>query len=92
MLILDHVAVNVTDYARSRRFYERALEPLGIRVVMEFGSYCGFGRDKPDFWIGAGAASYQRSAQLAPITPVHIAFAARSLAEVDAFWTARRAA
>jgi hypothetical protein len=43
------------------------------------------GRDKPDFWIGAGAASYhQRPVQLAPITPVRVVFAARSPADVEA--------
>ena len=30
--VIDHVGVNVKDYAVSRRFYEQALEPLGYRV------------------------------------------------------------
>jgi catechol 2,3-dioxygenase-like lactoylglutathione lyase family enzyme len=93
MPILDHIVVNVTDLTRSKLFYEKALAPLGVTVVMEYGKGCGFGRDKkPDFWIGQGAASYQRPEHLSAITPIHVAFAARSRAEVDAFYKAAMAA
>ncbi len=87
--ILDHVTLIVKDYARSREFYEKALAPLGIKRVMEFGQACGYGRDrKPDFWIGTGPTSFQKPEQLRTITPTHIAFKARSHAEVDAFYQA----
>jgi catechol 2,3-dioxygenase-like lactoylglutathione lyase family enzyme len=93
MAILDHIGINVTDYARSKAFYEKALAPLGVSAVMEFGTACGFGRDgKPDFWIGQGAASFQKPEHLSPITPLHVCFAARSRAEVDAFHAAGLAA
>ncbi len=89
MPILDHVTLVVSDYARSKAFYQKALAPLGIEVVMEFGQACGFGRDKkPDFWIGMGPTSFQKADQLQIITPTHIAFAARSRAEVVAFYNA----
>ena len=89
MPIIDHLNLNVTDYARAKRFYDQALAPLGIRLVMEFG---GFGRERPEFWIAAGATSYQTPAQIKPITPVHVAFAARDRGEVDAFHAAALAA
>lgn len=93
MSSLDHISLNVSDYARSKAFYERVLEPLSIKLVMEFGPAGGFGRDgKPDFWIGTGPTSFQRPEHLAPITPIHVAFAARSRAEVDAFFAAAIAA
>jgi predicted lactoylglutathione lyase len=93
MPILDHIGLNVMDFARSRAFYEKALAPLGVSVIMEFGTWCGFGRDKkPDFWVGQGIASFQKAEQLQPITPVHVCFAARSRAEVDAFYKAAIAA
>jgi catechol 2,3-dioxygenase-like lactoylglutathione lyase family enzyme len=93
MSILDHVTLVVSDYKASKAFYEKALAPLGIKVVMEFGQACGFGRDgKPDFWIGTGPASFQKPEQLQIITPTHIAFAARSRAEVQAFHDAAIAA
>jgi catechol 2,3-dioxygenase-like lactoylglutathione lyase family enzyme len=29
--VIDHIALNVTDYARSKAFFSKALEPLGYR-------------------------------------------------------------
>ena len=90
---LDHVTLTVGDYARSRAFYEKALAPLGIAKIMEFGQACGFGREgKPDFWIGAGPASFQKAEHLRIITPTHIAFVARDRGEVEAFYAAALAA
>lgn len=83
--MIDHIGIEVADYGRSRAFYERALAPLGYTVVMEVtremtGGYegCGFGPPgKPHFWIGKGDGE--------PVRGAHIAFAARSRAQVDAF-------
>lgn len=89
MSILDHVTLMVSDYARSKAFYEAALAPLGITPLMEFGKACGFGRHgKPDFWLGEGPTSFQTPEQLKVITPIHLAFKARSRDEVDAFFQA----
>ena len=51
--MLDHVGINVSDYDRSREFYERALAPLGFSLLMEpIPRTGGFGSDgKPWFWI-----------------------------------------
>jgi catechol 2,3-dioxygenase-like lactoylglutathione lyase family enzyme len=93
MAILDHIGINVTDIARSKAFYTDALRPLGITLVMEYGPACGFGKNgKPDFWVGAGKTSFQSPEQVAVITPVHVCFAAKDRAEVDAFYTAAIAA
>jgi catechol 2,3-dioxygenase-like lactoylglutathione lyase family enzyme len=89
MPVLDHVTLVVSDYTRSKAFYEKALAPLGIRKIMEFGQACGFGRQgKPDFWIGTGPASFQKPEHLRVITPTHVAFAAHDRAEVEAFYAA----
>ena len=74
----DHVGLTVSDLERSRAFYAAALAPLGITALARFGSFIGFGREHPQFWIGAGTVS-----QPAPRT--HVAFAAVSRLEVDAF-------
>nr|WP_293250689.1 VOC family protein [Nannocystis sp.] len=93
MSILDHLTVNVRDYARSKAFYAQALAPLGITLAMEYGEACGFGRGpKPDLWIGGRPSSFHTSEQWATITPIHLAFAARSRDEVDAFHRAALAA
>ncbi len=75
--MFDHVGINVRDYGESRAFYERALEPLGYGVVMEFGHACAFGKDgKPSFWV----------VQREPFgTGTHVAFESPDRVTVDAF-------
>lgn len=91
--IVDHLGLNVTDYARSLAFYRAALAPLGIELLREFGPVGGFGRGgKPELWISGRTGSYQTDAQAASPTPIHVALAARSRAEVDAFYAAAIAA
>ncbi len=82
--MLDHIGLLVSDYAKSRRFFESALGPLGYKVVMEFaGSTAGLGAEgKPDFWISGGD----------PVAQVHVAFASPDRTTVDAFYKAALAA
>jgi catechol 2,3-dioxygenase-like lactoylglutathione lyase family enzyme len=94
--LIDHIGVDCTDFGRSRAFYERALAPLGLTVVMEVtrqtsGGYegCGFGQDgKPEFWIGSNSARPSRPVQRS----LHVAFRAADRATVDAFHAAALAA
>jgi catechol 2,3-dioxygenase-like lactoylglutathione lyase family enzyme len=88
MAIIDHITLTVSDYARSKAFYEKALAPLGIKLMMDFGQACGFGREKPELWIGVGPASFQKPEHLKVISPMHVAFSAASRADVDAFYRA----
>lgn len=83
--MLDHVVINVSDLDASRAFYESALEPLGMGVILDFSERgtVGLGKDgKPDFWIRRGDAT----------APVHVAFAAPDRPTVDAFHDAAIAA
>jgi len=88
--VIDHVGFPVSDYARSKAFYERALAPLGYVLLMEVqqkeqeAKAAGFGADgKPDFWIG-GEGGLDRA--------VHIAITAKDRPSVDAFYQAAIAA
>ena len=82
--MLDHIGFQVKDLEASRTFYLAALAPLGIGAAMEFGGHVGLGRDgKAQFWISQGPA---------PASGLHLAFRARSRAEVDAFYAAALAA
>ena len=76
--MIDHVGFSVSDYPRAKAFYERALAPLGYKLVMEVTAQAtgqpaaGFGSGgKPDFWIG-GEGKLEK--------PVHIAIAANDRA------------
>ena len=90
--MLDHVGFAVSDAERSRRFYERALAPLGITLIMSVtpeqteagGTAHGFGSDgKPYFWVGDNERVGEGT---------HVAFTARTRTEVDAFYEAALAA
>jgi catechol 2,3-dioxygenase-like lactoylglutathione lyase family enzyme len=82
--MLDHVGIPVSDFERSKRFYEEALSPLGYELIMEpRPGAAGLGcLGKPDFWIGQGEPGH----------PVHVAFAAADRASVKAFHEAAVAA
>ena len=94
MSILDHVTLVVSDYARSKAFYEKALAPLGIRRIVEFGQAAGFGKDgKPAFWIGAGPASFHRARAPRGSSRRHTSPSwPRTAREVEAFYEAALAA
>ena len=90
--MLDHVGFAVADTERSRLFYEKALAPLGITLIMSVtpemteagGTAHGFGSGgKPYFWIGDNERVGEGT---------HVAFAAGTRAEVDAFYRAAVAA
>jgi len=89
--VLDHIGMPVSDIARATDFYLKALAPLGIAMIMQIsaeqtgnGAAVGFGAEgKPFFWIGEGEKAGDH---------VHVAFAAQSRAEVDAFYQAALAA
>jgi catechol 2,3-dioxygenase-like lactoylglutathione lyase family enzyme len=89
--MIDHTGVTVSDPAKSRRFYEQALAPLGYKMMMEIpveftgGTVVlGFGvPPKPDFWMNQGTPQ---------VPHIHIAFHADTRAAVDAFYRAAIAA
>ena len=88
--MIDHIGFSVSDYARAKTFYEKALAPLGYVLVMEVqqdendAPAAGFGAGgKPDFWIG-GEGGLNK--------PVHIAITAKDRAAVEAFYQAAIAA
>jgi catechol 2,3-dioxygenase-like lactoylglutathione lyase family enzyme len=88
--MIDHTGIPVSNWDKTREFYDAALAPLGVsmlHVVPEQHTggikVCGYGRDKPDFWLN-------ESGETGPGR--HYAFSARSRAEVDAFYAAAIAA
>lgn len=90
--MIDHLGFPVGNFEESKAFYLKALAPLGIALVMEVtpemtggeDSACGFGvGEKPFFWIAPGKRIEDR---------LHIAFAAETRQQVDAFYKAALAA
>ncbi|MCD6732718.1 MAG: VOC family protein [Burkholderiaceae bacterium] len=82
--MFDHVGFGVSNLAESKAFFLKALEPLRVALVMEGPYGVGIGQNnKPSLWL------HQTQGVTAPL---HIAFAAASRAEVDAFYKAALAA
>jgi catechol 2,3-dioxygenase-like lactoylglutathione lyase family enzyme len=85
--MIDHIGIGASDFAASRRFYDAALEALDLGAVMEVtpeqtGGYhgVGYGKDgRPFFWLGNDGPRG---------SGIHVAFAASSRSQVDAFHAA----
>ena len=79
--MLDHVSIGVADLGRTKRFYDKALGPLGYSCLSESGDTLGYGHDGVQLWI------YQTKR---PITPeptsgLHFSFVAPSRDSVSKF-------
>ncbi len=84
--MFDHVKFGVRDYAASKAFYVAALAPLGVVAGSEGVPTYGIE------FVGNGVPSlclFQTDEQPAHL---HIAFMARTRAQVDAFYRAALAA
>jgi catechol 2,3-dioxygenase-like lactoylglutathione lyase family enzyme len=86
--MLDHLGIAVSDVGRSKAFYDAALAPVGIAMIVEVsgdltatgGTACGYGKGgKPFFWF----AHHENVGE-----GVHVAFAVETRALVDAFYEA----
>lgn len=76
--MIAHTSLHVRDYQRSKDFYIGVLATLGYTQNMEFDEAAGFNDGKnTDLWISKSEHE---------IDPGHVAFEAKSKAEVDAFY------
>jgi len=83
-MVLDHIGFNVSDFAKNKDFFVKALQPLGIGIVSEGPGWAMIGKDrKGQFWFGSFGNSPG---------PIHIAFAAQSREQVRMFHAAALAA
>jgi catechol 2,3-dioxygenase-like lactoylglutathione lyase family enzyme len=81
--MIAHTGLAVSDYRVSKEFYKKVLAPLGYTNNMEYGEAGGFNDGKnTDFWIGEKDV----------VGKSHLAFEAKSKAEVEAFYAAALAA
>jgi catechol 2,3-dioxygenase-like lactoylglutathione lyase family enzyme len=86
-VVIDHLTIGVSDLARSRDFYSRALLPLGFSEIGKWHE----GDVEIDFGLEE-AADFAISTAYPTGAPVHVAFAADRREQVDAFHAAAVAA
>lgn len=82
--MLNHVSIGARDLARSRRFYDAALAPLGYECLSTSEGSLGYGRDAVVFWINRS----ERPVPADPASGLHFCFDAASRPAVDAFHAA----
>jgi catechol 2,3-dioxygenase-like lactoylglutathione lyase family enzyme len=77
--MIEHVSLRCRNPEESRKFYQRALAPLGYQMDKEYDDAFGFIQGgRHDFWVTPGKVG----------TPIHLAFHAEDEAAVDAFYRA----
>jgi len=85
--MFDHVKFGVSDFAASKAFFLKALEPIGVIVA---------GEGEPSYGIELVAEGNNTSLILFQTDEkpahLHLAFAAQNRAQVDAFYRAALAA
>lgn len=80
--MIDHLAIQCADVAKSAAFYDTVLAPLGGVRILDFGDRIGFGvPPMPDFWLGPRntGEGFRES---------HIAFSAADRRTVTTFFEA----
>jgi catechol 2,3-dioxygenase-like lactoylglutathione lyase family enzyme len=82
--MIDHTGIGVAHVSRSAAFYDAALGALGLRRVMQLpesdgADGVGYGVEHPIFWIDRFHPHSVKQ---------HTAFAAKTGAQVDAFYAA----
>ncbi|MCU7370865.1 VOC family protein [Paucibacter sp. O1-1] len=79
--MFDHVVFGVSDYAASKAFFLKALEPLGVVLVSE--GPLGIELCRPDSQSSLCIRRVEAKA-----THLHLAFTAESRGQVEAFYRA----
>jgi catechol 2,3-dioxygenase-like lactoylglutathione lyase family enzyme len=77
--MIDHAGLRVSDIAKAKEFYSKALAPIGYKMIAEYPEYkiAGFGEPpKSDLWLSSGEGVEDTN---------HVAFVAKDKAAVDGF-------
>ena len=81
--MFDHVKVGVSDYAASKAFFLKALEPLGVVVVSEGSPTYGVELSQPNGTVSLCLCQTEEKP-----AHLHLAFAAENRQQVEAFYRA----
>lgn len=82
--MFDHISIGVRDLARTKRFYDNALAPLGYRCLHEGASGLGYGHEAVALWIGRT----EHPVPADPASNLHFCLSAPSRQSIDAFHAA----
>ena len=81
--MFDHVKFGVSDYAASKAFFLKALEPLGVAVISEGPPTYGVELSQPNGTVSLCLCQTEEKP-----AHLHLAFAAENRLQVEAFYRA----
>lgn len=82
--MINHVSIGVRNLAKTRRFYDAALKPLGYNCLSEGEISLGYGGDSVALWISVT----DRPVPADMTSGLHFCFTAPTRKSVDAFYAA----
>lgn len=84
MNILDHISLGVTSIEEARRFYDPAMETLGLSCLAANEAFAAYGKDAVQFlvMVPADGNEFTRG------NGTHVAFRAETTEQVDGFHAA----
>jgi catechol 2,3-dioxygenase-like lactoylglutathione lyase family enzyme len=81
---IDHISIRVSDYEKSKAFYDKLLTFLGFKVLGEYGDQIGWTNGKTRYWIGqADDEALAHKYRIGDVGLHHYAFELRSRKDVD---------
>jgi len=86
--MIAHISIGARDIARTRRFYDATLQPLGYSCLSADEGSLGYGAKAPEFWV----IGTEHPVPTDPRSGLHVCFTAPDRASVDAFHKAARKA
>ncbi len=86
--IVHHLSIGANDFERAAAFYDKVMETIGARRIMEFPGAVAYGKQFPEVWIQRPL----NGESTGPSNGVHFAFIAPSKEAVQAFYDAALAA
>ena len=82
--MINHISIGVRDLARTKRFYDATLKPLGYKCLSEGKTSLGYGDGEVTLWLLAA----DRPVPADDKSGLHLCFTAPTRKSVDAFHAA----
>ena len=81
---IDHLVLSVSDFRRSKAFYDKVLGFLGFKRKYNYADMAGWSNGKTLFWIAAASPGRKQRYRKGNVGFHHYAFELSSRADVDA--------
>jgi catechol 2,3-dioxygenase-like lactoylglutathione lyase family enzyme len=79
--VFNHISIGVRDIARTKKFYDAALKPLGFKCLSDSAGGLGYGKEAVALWIGETSKPVPADDK----SNLHFCFDAATRKAVDAF-------